>query len=159
MIAEGQERAMPPKVVAKGWEPSKKKGWTGLAKGQVIAYQTGAHRELSIAYVLYNDGNNHSVQVHSCRTIWTGMSVRHLREYRDTSEEGEVVTTEVSDNPVTCQVPYSALVKVVELYQDGRTMQGDASALSRGGWTFRIDEGERKRAVATAAALEHRLRR
>eukprot|EP00973_Karenia_brevis_P022639 3115728-Karenia_brevis.AAC.1 len=33
-------------------------------------------------------------------------------------------------------------------------MQGDASSLSKGGWTFRIHDQERIRAIASATALE-----
>ena len=40
---------------------------------------------------------------------------------------------------------------------DGRMMQGDASALHKGGWSFKLDEGERVRAIAGATVLESQL--
>ena len=35
--------------------------------------------------------------------------------------------------------------------------QGDATALSKGGWTFKLEEKERVRALAIAAVLENQL--
>jgi hypothetical protein len=37
------------------------------------------------------------------------------------------------EEPVQCLIDYRTLVKVMELYADGRMLQGDASALSKGG--------------------------
>eukprot|EP00973_Karenia_brevis_P057722 8029290-Karenia_brevis.AAC.1 len=48
---------------------------------------------------------------------------------------------------------YEAIVKLVELYVDGRMMQGDASSLSKGGWTFKIYNEASVRAIACASAL------
>ena len=56
-----------------------------------------------------------------------------------------------------CIIFYRALVKVVELYVDGRMMQGDASALSKGGWSFKVHEKESVQAIASAAVIESRL--
>ena len=62
------------------------------------------------------------------------------------------------EEPVRCIIFYRALVKVVELYVDGTMTHGDdASALSKGGWSFKIEEGERIRAIASATALEDRM--
>ena len=36
-------------------------------------------------------------------------------------------------------------------------MQGDASALHKGGWSFKLDESERVRAIAGATVLENQL--
>eukprot|EP00973_Karenia_brevis_P022038 3031143-Karenia_brevis.AAC.1 len=36
-------------------------------------------------------------------------------------------------------------------------MQGDASSLSKGGWTFKIHDQERIRAIASATALEEQF--
>eukprot|EP00973_Karenia_brevis_P072940 10131061-Karenia_brevis.AAC.1 len=36
-------------------------------------------------------------------------------------------------------------------------MQGDASSLSKGGWTFKVHDQARIRAIASAAALEEHL--
>ena len=87
--------------------------------------------------------------------VWTGTSVRHLREYRKTDAEGSEIVLEPTEEPVRCIIFYRALVKVVELYVDGRMMQGDATALSKGGWTFKLEEGEKVRAIASATVLEH----
>ncbi len=65
--------------------------------------------------------------------------------------------TEPTEEIVRCQIPYRALVKVVELYVDGRMFQGDASALSKGGWSFKLDAGERVRSIAIATVLEKEL--
>ena len=64
---------------------------------------------------------------------------------------------EPTEEPLEGIIFYRALVKVVELYVDGRMMQGDASALSKGGWSFKVDEGERVRAIAAAVVLENQL--
>ena len=156
MIA-GTAQGLPKEVKATGWKPGKKKGWKGLAKGQVVAYQPDSSRELSVAVVLYNDRNNQSVEAQSCRSIWTGTAVCHVREYRKSDAEGSEIVLEPTEEPVRCVIFYRALVKVIELYVDGRMMQGDASALSKGGWSFKLDEGERIRAIATATVLENQL--
>ena len=83
-----------------------------------------------------------SIEAHSCRTVWTGIATRHLKEYRKSDATGTEIVLEPTKEPVRCIIFYRALVKVVELYADGRMMQGDASALTKGGWTFKIDEGE-----------------
>ena len=85
------------------------------------------------------------------------MAVRHVREYRVVTDEGEELTTELGDNPVTCQVPYNAIVKLVELYQDGRMSNGDASALRQGNGTYKLDDDETIRAISAACVLEDRM--
>jgi hypothetical protein len=80
--------------------------------------------------------------------------VRRLKEYRKSDAEGSEIVLEPTEEPLRAIVFYRALVKVVELQVDGRMMQGDATALSRGGWSFKVQEEERIRAVAIAAALE-----
>ena len=65
--------------------------------------------------------------------------------------------TEPTEEPVRCVIFYRALVRVVELHVDGRMFQGDATALSKGGWTFKLDAGERVRSIAIARVLEHQL--
>ncbi|MDP7559647.1 MAG: hypothetical protein QF745_03810, partial [Planctomycetota bacterium] len=54
---------------------------------------------------------------------------------------------------------YSALVKVVELYVDGRLFQGDASTLGNGGWSYRMSDEESIRAVANAAVVASQCER
>ena len=134
-LAEDQSMR-PVKVSATGWKPGKKKGWKGLAKGQVVAYQPGASRELSVAIVLHNDRSQQSIEAQSCGSVWTGTAVRHLREYRTSNEDGAEIVFEPTDEPVRCIIFYRALVRVVELYVDGRMFPGDATALSKGGWTL-----------------------
>ena len=65
--------------------------------------------------------------------------------------------TEPTGEQVKAIVFYSALVKAVELYLDGRMHQGDASTLASGGWSYRIDNSESFRAIATANILAARL--
>ena len=148
---------LPPRVRATGWKAGKTKGWRGLTKGQYVAYQPDASRELSVAFVLRNNTAVGSVEAQSCRSIWSGCAVVHLKEYRKTDAQGSEVVLEPTEEPVKCVIFYRALVKVVELYQDGRMMQGYATALSKGGWTFKIDSEERVRAIASALALHHNL--
>eukprot|EP00973_Karenia_brevis_P088759 12310539-Karenia_brevis.AAC.1 len=62
---------VPHEVKAIGWKPGKRKGWKGLVKGHYIAYRPDISRELSVAFVLYNDKNEQSVQAQSCRSVWT----------------------------------------------------------------------------------------
>ena len=62
----------PPEVRATGWQPGKRKRWIGLRRGQVVAYQPDAGRELRVGYVLHNDTANDCVEVHSCRSTWMG---------------------------------------------------------------------------------------
>ena len=145
-------------VKATGWKPGKKKGWKGLTKGHFVVYQSDTSKELSVAAILFNDKSNQCVEAHRCRTVWTGTRVRHLKEYRKSDAEGSEILLEPIEELVRCVIQYRALVKVVELYVDGRMMmQGDATALSKGGWTFKIDEGARIRAIAPAAVLEGQL--
>jgi hypothetical protein len=157
MVSGDSETALPAEVRATGWKPGKKKGWKGLAKGHVVAYRPDASRELSIGIVHYNDRNAQSVQVHNCRSIWTGTAVCHKQEYRKYDSEGSDIVLVPTEEPVRSIIFYSALVKVVELYVDGRMMQGDASVLTKGGWSFKVDSAERIRAIAGAVALDRRL--
>lgn len=131
MVTARNELGLPPEVQVSGWKPSKKKGWLGLARGSVIAYRQTASRELSVGYVLYKDKANESVEIQTCRTIWTGFIVRHLQEYRTSNEEGAQIVTEPTDEVAKSVVFYRALVRAIALYQDGRMMQGDASAHAR----------------------------
>ena len=133
------------------------KGWKGLRKGQYVTYRCDGSRELSVAWVIYNDTNNQSISAHSCKSVWSGTSVRHLREYRTSNAEGADIVLEPTEEPVRTIIFYRALVKVVELLQDGRMMQGDASTLSKGGWSFKVHEGETVRAIASALVLEDKL--
>ncbi len=96
----------PPEVKATGWKASKRKGWTSLRRGQVVAYQSGVGKELSVGYVLYNDTENDSVELHQCRSTWTGTSVVHLKEYRLPVSEGGLLVTEPTDEVVKCLVFY-----------------------------------------------------
>eukprot|EP00973_Karenia_brevis_P009582 1293790-Karenia_brevis.AAC.1 len=118
---------VPHEVRATGWKPGKRKGWKGLVKGHYIAYRPDTSRELSVAFVLYNDKNEQSVQAQSCRSVWTGTAVQHLKEYRKSDSEGSEIVLEPTEEPVKIVVFYRAIVKLVELYVDGRMMQGDAS--------------------------------
>ena len=105
----------------------------------------------------YNDREQQSVEVHSCRSVWSGTSVRHLKEYRQTVAEGAGIALAPTDEPVRSIVLYQALVRAVELYVDGRMFQGDATTLSKGGWMFKVREEERVRAIAGASVLAERL--
>ena len=78
------------------------------------------------------------------------MEVQHRLEYRTTNQEGAEIVLEPTTDPVKCVIFYPALVKVVELYQEGRMHQGDASALSKGGWAYKIRAEDRIRAIAEA---------
>ncbi len=98
-----------------------------------VAYQQGESRELSVAFVLRNDKANQEIHAQSCRTTWTGTAVRHRKEYRTTNQEGGVVVLEPTEEIVSILINYRTLVKLVELYVDGRMMQGDAAALGKGG--------------------------
>ena len=86
--------------------------------------------------------------------MWTGTAVCHVKEYRKSDAEWSEIVLEPTEEPVRCVIPYRALVKVVELHVDGRMFQGDASALSKGLWSFKLDDEERIRAIAAAAVLE-----
>ena len=107
--------------------------------------------------VVQNDKNESVVTVHNCRSTWSGMAVLHQKEYREPNAEGANIGLDVTDDPVRSVLPYRSLVKGVELYQDGRMMQGDASALSKGGWSLKLSEGEAVRAIATAVTLEDKV--
>ena len=78
------------------------------------------------------------------------MCVVHRKEYRLPVAEGALTTTEPTDEIIKCIIYYRALVKAVELHVDGRMMQGDATQLSRGGWSFKMDEEEGVRAISAA---------
>ena len=151
-MMRGSLPGMPPLVKASGWKANKSHGWKGLNKGQIVAYQGGGSRKLQIAGVMYNDRANQRVEAHSYRSLWIGMSVVHKKEYRRTDAEGSSVVLEPTEEPVKTSIPYRALIKVVELHMDGRMFQGDATTLSKGGWTYRIDADESVRAVAAAVA-------
>ena len=84
--AEGQ---VPPVVKASGWKPGKKRGWSFLSKGMYVVYRTDGSRELSVGCVLHNRREEKTVELHSCRSRWTGTSVVHLKEYRS-RDDGEV---------------------------------------------------------------------
>ena len=148
---------LPGVVKASGWKPGKRKGWQSLTKGHYVAYRLDDSHEVSVAYVLANDRNNHSVDVQSCRSVWTGTHIRHLKEYREVQDGDTVVVTTPTEDPVRSVVFYRMLIRVVELLTDGRMMQGDITALSQGGWTFKTDSTERVRAIAEALVLKDRL--
>ena len=84
------------------------------------------------------------------------MQVKHVPEYRRTDSEGSIVVLDPTEELVKVVIFYRALVKVVELGADGRMAQGDASALSKGGWSFKIDPSESVRAIAEASVLRRR---
>ncbi len=157
VIAGQTAEGLPKEVQAMGYKSGVRKGWKGLAKGEVVAYRLTDSKELSVALVLFNDKANECVQAHSYRSSWTGTAVTHAKEYRRSDAEGSEIVTEPTEETVRCQIQYRALVKVVELYVDGRMFQGDASALSKGGWSFKLDAGERVRSIAIATVLEKEL--
>ena len=97
---------------ATGWKPSKTRGWRTLAKGQVVTYRTGVSRELSVGVVLYNDINQQQVEVHTCRSVWSGTAVKHHREYRRVDGEGDEIVLEPTDQPVKCIVFYLSLIHI-----------------------------------------------
>eukprot|EP00973_Karenia_brevis_P053301 7409185-Karenia_brevis.AAC.1 len=86
-----RDNSVPQEVKATGWKPGEKKGWKGLVKCHYIAYRPDTSRELLVAFVLYNDKNEQSVQAQSCRSVWTGTSVQHLKEYRKSDSEGSEI--------------------------------------------------------------------
>ena len=100
-----------------------------------------------------------SIEAQSCRSIWDGIAVKHLKEYRRNDAEGSEVTLEPTEEVVKITILYRTLIKVVELYVDGRMFQGDASALTKGGWTFKLSEEEEIRAIAGALVMEHELKK
>eukprot|EP00973_Karenia_brevis_P054381 7555419-Karenia_brevis.AAC.1 len=124
-MMNGTDSDAPHEVKATGWKPGKKKGLKGLVKGLYIAYGPDTSRELSIAFVLYNDKNQQRVEAQSCRSVWTGTAVQHVKEYRKSDAEGSEIFLEPTEEPVKIVVFYRAIVKLVELYVDGRLMQGD----------------------------------
>ena len=69
-------------------------------EGQIVAYQLTASRELSVAMVLYNDRNNSCVQAHSCRSLWSGTAVQHVKEYRKSDAAGSEIVLEPTEEPV-----------------------------------------------------------
>ena len=156
MVA-GESSGLPPRVVATGWKPGKRKGWTALTKGQYVAYQQDGSRELSIAMVLHNDVSQKLIVAHSCRTLWTGTAVEHRKEYWLETPEGRDVVLDPTDEVVKVSVQYDALVRTVELLHSHRLMHGDASALSKGGWSYKIMREDQIRAIACAAVLEDEL--
>jgi hypothetical protein len=83
--------------------------------------------------------------------------VRHLKEYRKSDTEGSEIVLEPTEEPVRIIVFYSALVKVVELQVGGRMMQGDTTVLTREGWSFKVREEEKIRAIFIATILEKLL--
>ena len=160
LVAGEAESELPEGVKATGWKPSKRKGWRGLTKGMVVCYRPSDDRELLVAHVHYNDRNAQSVVCHSCRPDWTGTSVVWEKEYRSRSEEGEVsIVTTPTEDPVMINVHYRQLVLMVELYQDGRIVQGYASTLAKGGWRLRLDHADRVNAVSAALVLDEIVRR
>ena len=153
MLSSPDNKPLPPVVKAAGWKLSKKVGWNDLRRGQVIAYQTDESRELSVAYVIRNDKDELKVECHSCRSVWKGTGIHHSKEYHAVDEDGAEIVLTPTESAVKIIVPYANIVKLVELYVEGRMMQGDASALSKGGWTFRVESRERVRAISEAMVL------
>ena len=82
MIAGKGVTDLPPQVKATGWKHGRSKTWITLAKGQIVAYRPDSSRELAVGVVHYNDKEKMSVELHSCRSVWSGMSVKHVKEYR-----------------------------------------------------------------------------
>ena len=85
---------------ATGWKPGKRKGWKGLTKGHVVAYRPDASRDLAVAVVHFNDKAAGTVEVHNCKSVWSGTSVRHLKEYRKSDSEGSEIVLEPTEEPV-----------------------------------------------------------
>ena len=156
MIAGQGKGDLPAVVQASGWKTSKTKGWAGLCKGMYIAYRTDGTRELSVAMVLHNDAINRTVSAHSCRSLWSGTAVVHKKEYRETNAEGADIVLEPTEELVKSVIPYQAIIKKVELYTEGRMMQGDASTLAKGGWSFKVTPQDSVRAIASAMVVANR---
>ena len=109
--------------------------------------------------MLSNDRASQSIEAHSCRSLWQGTGIVHKREYLRKDSQGSDVTLEATDELVRVIVFYPALVRVVELHVGGRMMQGDASELTKGGWTFKVAPNERIRAIASALVERDHLSR
>ena len=124
----------------------------------VIAYRPGESGELSVAHVHYNDTSQDLVTAHSCKGTWSGTAVLWKKLYRQHDEEGSSEILETTEDPVMAMIPYRAIVRTVELLVDGRMFAGDASALSKGGWQFKVSHTEGIRAIAEAVVLSDELR-
>ena len=83
-----------------------RKGWLGLNRRQVVAYRPNDSRELKVGVVLYNDKAADSVEIHSCKSAWTGMNIVHRKEYRLTVAEGSHIVTEPTEEVVKCRIFY-----------------------------------------------------
>ena len=106
-----------------------------------------------IAIVLRNFKDQSSIEAHSCRSTWSGTAVLHLREYRRTTVgEGSQIVLEPTDEYVKVMVSYTAVIRTVELHVDGRLMQGDASALSKGGWSLKMEDAEKFERLLSSGA-------
>ena len=90
------------------------------------------------------------------------MSVQHKLQYRTTVAEGAEIVLYPTPEVVKTVIFWSALAKLIELYVDDRMVQGHASALYKGGWSFSMDESVSLRGVAiaeaTAALIEGELK-
>ena len=115
MVSGKNVGELPPQVRATGWKPGRRTGWSSVAKGQYVAYQPTAARELLVGYVLSNDKEQQILYVQTCQPVWSGMSIKHLREYRMSAAEGSEVVTEPTEELVRAAVPYRMVVRVVEL--------------------------------------------
>ena len=113
---------------------------------------------MEVATVIFNDKNQQVIEAQSHRTVWTGAKIKHLKEYRRREPDGNtIITLEAADEPVKCVIPYAQLVRVVELYKDGAVLHGDATALSKGGWKYKISNDDKVRAVSAALVMKEKL--
>jgi hypothetical protein len=74
LLGSDQAGQLPPGIQPTGWKPGQKKGWKGLSAGTHVAYRSSNSKELSVAKVLHNNREHSSIEVHTCKAIWSGIS-------------------------------------------------------------------------------------
>ena len=79
---------------------------------------------LHVAFVLRNEKDQDRVVAQTCRTLWTGIGLTHRKEWLDTNAEGGNVVLDPTERVSEAYIPYTSIVRVVELRQDGRMFPG-----------------------------------
>ena len=124
----------------------KKKGWSELNNGAVIAYRlfaSGPHaRELGIGLVDSNARDGQSVQIQPCRAVWVGagLAFKPIYACRD-----ELTTDPQRGHPEERTVPYSGIVLQFQLHQGGTLFHSDASQITERGWGLFREKGRSSR--------------
>ena len=110
---------------------------------------------MSIAEVIHNDKEAQEIRAHVYKSTWSTGFISHHKQYRD-RRDGSLTSTPTEEVGEVL-VGYSQLVRVVELYQDGRLHNGDASVLRQGNWTYKLDDDEVVRAISAACVMEDQM--